>query len=194
MKRCLAAFAIAASLFATLGVQAADDALMDKVRINVPIYTLLPMCDLRAINAATNHDAVLAAVKSDPEALALLRRLIAETQATYLKARDASNRLAFCRDFIAANSEYAKARVTAVTEGYFRIVNARVRGAIGHDLCNQGEAVKLRKADREDYELMRRVLQVERKVVKEVAELKGWNVADEMAEVTEQFCEVFASR
>jgi hypothetical protein len=139
-RRCLAAFAIAASLFAPFAAQAGDDALMDKVRINVPIYALLPMCDLRVINAALGHDAVLAAVKSDPDAQALLRRLHAETRAAYFKARDAGNRLAFCRDFIAANSEYTKARVTAVAEGYLRIVNARVRGAIGHDVCSQGEA------------------------------------------------------
>jgi hypothetical protein len=53
---------------------------------------------------------------------------------------------------------------------------------------------KLTKADRKDYEFIHRVHQVERKVAKEDAEAKGWSAAAEMATVTEQFCEAFASR
>ena len=110
MKHRLVAFAIAANLFPMLAAQAADNALMDKVRINAPIYALLQVCDLRAINAAADNAGVLAGVKSNPEAQGLMRRLHRETQAAYIKARDAGNRLAFCRDFITANSQYAKAR------------------------------------------------------------------------------------
>ena len=123
---------------------------MDKVQINAPIYALLSVCDLRAINAAADNAGVLAGVKSNPEARDLMRRLYGEAQAAYIKARDAGARLAFCRDFVAANSQYAKARVTAVTGGYLSGVNARVRAAIGHDVCKQGDAVKLSKADREE--------------------------------------------
>ena len=159
MNHRLVVFAIAASLFPMPAAQAADNALMDKVRINAPIYALLLVCDLRAIDAAADNAGVLAGVKSDPEAQALMRRLHGKAQAAYIKARDAGNRIAFCRDFIAANSQYAKARVTAVTEGYLSGVNARARTAIGHDVCKQGDAVKLSKADREGYETMQRILQ-----------------------------------
>ena len=54
MKHRLVAFAIATSLFLPLAAQAADNALMDKVRINAPVYALLQVCDLRAINAAAD--------------------------------------------------------------------------------------------------------------------------------------------
>ena len=137
---------------------------------------------------------MLAGVNSDPEAQDLMRRLQRETQAACIKARDAGNRLAFCRDFITANSQYAKARVTAVTEGYLSGVNARARKAIGHDVCKQGDAVKLSKADREDYETMQRILQVEQKVAREDAQQRGWNVTEEVAAVTEQFCMAVSNR
>ena len=188
MKYRLVAFAIAASLFPMLAAQAADNALMAKVRINAPIYALLLVCDLRPINAAADNGSVLAGVKSGPAAQDLMRRLHGEAQAAYIKARDAGNRLAFCRDFIAANSQYAKARVTAVTEGYLSGVNARARTAIGHDVCKQGDAVKLSKADREGYETMQRILRVEQKIAREDAQAKGWNVTEEVAAVTDQFC------
>ena len=52
MKRCLAAFAIAASLFAP--VAHANDALEAKVRAYVPVVSLAKVCDLR-INDATSE-------------------------------------------------------------------------------------------------------------------------------------------
>ena len=158
MNHRLVSFAIAASLFPMLAAQAADNALMAKVRINAPIYALLSVCDLRAINAAADHARVIAATKSDPEALDLMNRLHRETQAAYLKARDGGARIAFCRDFIAANSQYAMARVTKVTKGYLSDMSAGTRAAIGHDVCKQGDAVKLSKAEREDYDTMQRLL------------------------------------
>ena len=112
MKHRLVVFAIAASLFPMLAVQAADNALMAKVRINAPIYALLSVCDLRAINAAADHAGIIEAAKSDPKAQDLMSRLHRETQAAYMKARNAGVRLAFCRDFVAAHSQYAVARVT----------------------------------------------------------------------------------
>jgi hypothetical protein len=45
MKRCLAAFAIAASQFAP--VAHADDALETKVRAYVPVFSLAKVCDFR---------------------------------------------------------------------------------------------------------------------------------------------------
>jgi hypothetical protein len=111
------------------------------VRAYVPVYALASVCDLRAINdAASKYGSMLEEVKSDPEALKLLQRLHGETQAAYIKARGAGNRIGFCNDFIAANSQYAKARVTAVTEGYIRIFSERVQGAIAHDVCGAGNA------------------------------------------------------
>jgi hypothetical protein len=189
MKRCLTAFAIAAILFTPLAARAADDVLMDQVRINAPIYALLLVCDLRAINAAAEHSAVLAKVKSDPEASALVGRLHRETQAAYIKARNAGKRIAFCKDFIAANSQYAKARVTVMAEGIKSNVNARVRAAVARDICGIGTAAKLStKADKNEYASIRQSLQIEHKIAKEDAEMKGWSVADEIAAVTEQFC------
>jgi hypothetical protein len=96
MKRCLAAFAIAASLFAPLAH--ADDALEAKVRAYVPVVSLAKVCDIR-INDATSgdHRAMLEAMKSDPSANKLAYRLHYETQTAYIKARDGGQRLAFCR-------------------------------------------------------------------------------------------------
>jgi hypothetical protein len=142
MKRCLAAFAIAASLFAPAAH--AKDALEAKVRAYVPVYALASVCDIRVINAAASNDhhVMLEEVKSDPDANKLLARLQSETQAAYIKARDAGNRHGFCKDFIAANSQYAKARVTAVVEGHMSTVNDYVRASIAHDVCKQGDTVK----------------------------------------------------
>ena len=116
MKRCLAAFAITASLFAP--VARANDALEAKVRVYVPVVSLAKVCDIR-INDATSgdHRAMLKAVKSDPNANKLAYRLHYETQTAYIKARDGGQRVAFCKDFIAARSQYGKARFTAVVEG-----------------------------------------------------------------------------
>ena len=104
MKRCLAAFAITASLFAP--VARANDALEAKVRVYVPVVSLAKVCDIR-INDATSgdHRTMVEAVKSDPHANKLAYRLHYETQTAYIKARDGGQRVAFCKDFIAANSQ-----------------------------------------------------------------------------------------
>ena len=81
-----------------------------------------------------------------------------------------------------------------MTEGYLSGVNARARTAIGHDVCKQGDAVKLSKADREDYETMQRVLHVEQKIAREYAQAKGGNVTEEVAAVREQFCMAVSNR
>ena len=126
MKRCLAAFAIVASLF--VSVAHANDALEAKVRAYVPVVSLAKACDLR-INDATSvdHRVMLEAVKSDPNANKLAYRLHYETQTAYIKARDGGQRVAFCKDFIAANSQYAKARFTAVAEGHMSDVSTACR-------------------------------------------------------------------
>src|SRR5258707_508580 len=84
MKRCLAAFAIAASLFEP--VAHANDALEAKVRAYVPVVSLVKVCDIR-INEATSgdHRAMVEAVKSDPNANKLAYRLHYETQTAYIK-------------------------------------------------------------------------------------------------------------
>src|SRR5215204_5043798 len=128
MKRCLAAFANATSLF--VAAAHANDALEAKVRAYVPVASLAKVCDLR-INDATSgdHRVMLEAVKSDLNANKLAYRVHYETQTAYIKARDGGQRVAFCKDFIAANSQYAKARFTAVVEGLISDVSTNVRNA-----------------------------------------------------------------
>jgi len=135
MKRCLAAFAIASSLFAQ--VAHAYDALEAKVRAYVPVVSLAKVCDIR-INDATSgdHRAMLGAMKSNQNASKLAYRLHYETQTAYIKARDAGQRIAFCKDFIAANSQYAKARFTAEVEGHLSDVSTSVQKAIAHNVCS----------------------------------------------------------
>src|SRR5258707_10685811 len=186
MKRCFAAFAIAASLF--VPVAHANDALEAKVRAYVPVVSLAKVCDITINEAALgDYRAMLEAVKSDPNADKLAYRLHYETQTAYIKARDGGQRVAFCKDFIAANSQYAKARVTAVVEGHMSDVSTGVQKAIAHNVCGAPPA-KLSKADWKPYALIQKMLQIEYKLVNEEAETNGWNVADERAAVTEQFC------
>ena len=59
--------------------------------------------------------------------------------------------------------------------------------AIAHNVCGAPPA-KLSKADWKPYALIKKMLQIEQKSAKENAETNGWNVADERAAVTEQFC------
>ena len=183
MKHCLAAFAIV-----FVAAAHANDALEAKVRAYVPVVSLAKVCDIR-INDATSgdHRAMLEAVKSDPNANKLAYRLHYETQTAYIKARDGGQRIAFCKDFIAANSQYAKARVTAVVEGHMNDVSTSVQKAIAHSVCGAPPA-KLSKADWKSYALIKQLLQIEHKLAKENAETNGWNVADERAAITEQFC------
>jgi len=194
MKRCLAAFAIAASPFAPAAH--ANDILDAKVRAYVPVYALASVCDIREINAAASngHRVMLEGVKLNPDANKLLARLQSETQAAYINARDAGNRRGFCKDFVAAHSQYAKARVTAVAEGYLSTVNDQVRAAIARDFCGVKTTVKLSKADKKGYEIIQRALQIEYKISREDAETKDWNVADERAAVTTQFCAAVNTR
>jgi hypothetical protein len=186
MKRCLAAFAITTDLFAPIAQ--ANDALEAKVRAYVAVFSLAKVCDI-SINDATSRDhrAMLEAVKSDANANKLAYRLHYEAQTAYIKARDAGQRLAFCKDFIAANSQYGKARVTAMVEGRMSGVSTGVQKAIAHNVCG-APPVKLSKADWKSYALIKQLLQNEHKLAKENAETNGWNVADERAAVTEQFC------
>jgi len=187
MKRRLAAFAIAVSQFAPLAH--ADDALEAKVRAYVPVVSVAKVCDIR-INDATSsdHRAMLEAVKSDPNADKLSYRLHYETQTAYIKARDGGHRLAFCKDFIAANGQYAKARFTAVVEDHMSDVSTSVQKAIAHNLCGANTPAKLSKADWKPYALIKKMLQDEQKLAKEKAETNGWNVTEETTAVTEQFC------
>ena len=161
MTRCLAAFAIAASLFEP--VAHANDALEAKVRAYVPVVSLAKVCDIRINDTASgDHRAMLEAVKSDPNANKLAYRLHYETQTAYIKARDGGQRVAFCKDFIAANSQYAKARVTAVVEGHISDVSTSVQKAIAHNVCGAPPA-KLSSTDWKPYALVKKMLQIEKK-------------------------------
>ena len=192
MKRCLAAFAIAVSLFAP--VAHANDAFEAKMRAYVPVVSLAKVCDIR-INDATlgDHRAMLEAVKSDPNANKLAYRIHYETQTAYIKARDGGQRVAFCKDFIAANSQYSKARFTAVVQGHVSDVSTGVQKAIAHNVCG-APPVKLSKADWKPYALIKKMLQNEQKLAKENAETNGWNVTEETTAVTEQFCAAVNNR
>ena len=192
MKRCLAAFATAASLLAP--VAHANDALEVKLRAYVPVISLAKVCDF-TINDATlaDHRAVVATVKSDPNANKLVFRLQYETQTAYIKARDRGQRLTFCKDFIAANSQYAKARFTAMVEDHMSDVSPSVQKAIAHNVCGAPPA-RLSKADWKPYAAIKKMLQIEQKVAKENAETNGWNVTDETTAVTEQFCAAIKPR
>ena len=192
MKRRLAALAIATSLFARVGH--ADDALEAKMRAYVPVVSLAKVCDLR-INDATlgDHRTMLEAVKSEPNANKLAYRVHFETQTAYMKARDGGQRVAFCKDFIAANSRYAKARFTAVVEDHMSDVSTSVQKAIAHNVCG-APPVKLSKADWKPYALIKKMLQAEQKLARENAETNGWNVTEETTAVTEQFCAAVKAR
>jgi|SRR5947209_5601455 hypothetical protein len=192
IKCCLAAFAIAVGLFAPLA--RANDALEAKVRAYVPVVSLAKLCDV-SINDATlgEHRAMLESVKSDPDAKQLAYRVHFETQTAYVKARDGGQRIAFCKDFIAANSQYAKARFTALVEDQMSDVSTRVQKAIAYNVCG-APAAKLSKADVKPYELMKKMLQLEQKSARENAETNGWNVTEETKAVTEQFCAAVKTR
>lgn len=190
IKRCPAPFAIATSLFAP--VAHANDALEAKVRPYVPVVSLAKV--IRINDAASGeHRAMLEAVKSDPNASKLAYRVHYETQTAYIKARDGGQRAAFCKDFIAANSQYAKARFTAVVEDHMSDVSTSVQKAIAHNVCG-APPVKLSKADWKPYALMKKMLQSEQKSAKENAEANGWNVTEETTAVTEQFCAALKPR
>ena len=193
LKCCPAAFAIATSLFAPLAH--ANDALEAKERAYVPVVSLAKVCDIR-INDSTlsDHRAMLEAMKSDPNANKLAYRLHYETQTAYIKARDGGQRAAFCKDFIAANSQYAKARFTAVVEDHMSDVSTSVQKAIAYNVCGASPPAKLSKADWKPYALLKKMLQVEQKLAKENAETNGWNVAEETTAVTEQFCAAVKTR
>ena len=192
MRRCLAALTIAASLFAP--VANANDALEAKVRAYVPVVSLAKFCDIKINDAILDEQpAMLQAVKSDPNAKKLSFRLTYETQTAYIKARDTGQRLAFCKDFIAANSQYGKARFTAVVEGHMSDVGNGVRKAIAHNVCS-APPIKLFKADWKPYALIKKMPQNEQKLARENAETNGWNVTEETTAVTEQFCAAVKTR
>ncbi len=190
MKCYLATFSIAASLYVPMAH--ANDALEAKVRAYVPVVSLAKVCDIR-INEATSgdHRAMLEAVK--PNANKLAYRLHFETQTAYIKARDGGQRVAFCRDFIAANSQYAKARFTAEVEGHMSDVSTSVQKAIAHNVCGAPPA-KLSKADWKSYAAIKQTIQIEYKLAKQNAETNGWDVDNEKAAVTEQFCAAVKTR
>ena len=166
----------------------ANDALEVKVRAYVPVVSLAKVCDIRIDNATSDdHRAMLTAVKSDPAANKLAYRLHYEAQTAYIKARDGGQRVAFCKNFVAANSQYAKARVTAVVEEHMSNVNNGVQKAIAHNVCG-APPVTLSKADWKAYALIKKMLQNEQQLARENAEANGWNVTEETAAVTEQFC------
>ncbi len=165
------------------------------MRANVPVVSLVKVCDIR-INDATLGDyrAMLEAVKSDPNADKPAYRLNYETQTAYIKARDGGQRLAFCKDFVAANSQYAKARFTAMVEDHMSDVSTSVQKAIAHNVCGANTPAKLSEVDWKPYALIKKMLQDEQKLAKENAETNGWNVTEETTAVTEQFCAAVKTR
>ena len=75
------------------------------------VVSLAKVCDFRINDAASDdHRAVLEAV-TNPTRTPTNSPTASdyETQTAYIKARDGGQRVAFCKDFIAANSQYAKA-------------------------------------------------------------------------------------
>ena len=72
-------------------------------------------------------------------------------------------------------------------------VSTSVQKAIAHNVCG-APPVKLSKADWKPYALTKKMLQTEQKLAEENAETNGWNVADERAAVTEQFCAALKTR
>jgi hypothetical protein len=72
-------------------------------------------------------------------------------------------------------------------------VSTGVQKAIAHNVCG-GPPAKLSKADWKSYAAIKQILQIEHKLAKENAETNGWNVADERAAVTEQFCAAVKTR
>jgi hypothetical protein len=132
-------------------------------------------------------------MKSDLNANKLAYRLHYEAQTAYIKARDGGERVTFCKDFIAANSQYAKARVTAVVESHMSDVSTGVQKAVAHNVCGAPPA-KLSKADWKPYAQIKKMLQIEQKSARENAETNGWNVTEETTAVTEQFCAAIKNR
>ena len=110
---------------------------------------------------------MLHAVKPDPDANKLAYRLHYETQTAYIKTRDGGKRNAFCKNFIAANSQYAKARVTAMAEDHTSDVSTSVRKAIAYNVFGASSSAKLSKADWKPYALIKKMLQTEHKLAKE---------------------------
>ena len=157
-----------------------------KVRAYVPVVSLAKICDVRISDAASGeHRAMLEAVKSDPNANKLAYRAL--RNADGLHQGDGGQRVAFCKDFIAANSRYAKARFTAVVEDHMSDVSTSVQEAIAHNVCGT-PPVRLSKADWKPYALIKKMLRNEQNLVRENAETNGWNVTEETTAVTEQFC------
>ena len=66
-------------------------------------------------------------------------------------------------------------------------VSTGVQKAIAHNVCG-APPVKLSKGDWKPYAAMKQILQIEHKLAKENAETNGWDVVNERAAVTEQFC------
>jgi hypothetical protein len=80
-----------------------------------------------------------------------------------------------------------------VVEGHMSDVSTGVQKAIAHNVCG-APPVKLSKAAWKPYALIKKMLQIEQKVAKENAETNGWNVTEETAAVTEQFCAAVKTR
>ena len=71
-------------------------------------------------------------------------------------------------------------------------VSTGVQKAIAHNVCG-APPVKLSKGDWKPYAAMKQILQIEHKLAKENAETNGWDVVNERAAVTEQFCAAVTS-
>ncbi len=129
--------------------------------------------------------------KSNTKTRKLLASVHWETQVAYIKARDAGDRRGFCKRFIEANREHVRSRATDAERLTLK-ANNRVRGTVVRDVCGStNTAAKLSHADHKTYETIRQALQIE---AREVAEARGFDVADFLEEVTDRFCEAMAKR
>ena len=172
----------AALMFAPPAAHAENSALMDQVRIYVPINAISIPCDLEVIDQSANRK-MLEAVGSDPDAGNLLRRLHRETQ---VALRNAGDKTGFCKRFIADHRPYVKARTTQA-ERLVLAANDRVRNSIARDVCGSGAATtKLSKTDNKASATIRQMLQIEYKVARETN--------NDLKEVTERFCDAMNNR
>jgi hypothetical protein len=112
MKKLLLATLAAATLLvsANANVQAASD-LETQVLTYAPINAIGVSCDIRQKDFSASSK-MLEAVKSDPEALQLLRQVHGNTQAAYVLARNNGQRDAFCVGFFVQNREHVEAGPT----------------------------------------------------------------------------------
>jgi hypothetical protein len=146
----------------------------DYVRTYSPIYAVASPCSLTVIGDKGDSSS---RIKSDPEASQLLGKVWRETQADYIKARDAGARRAWCRVFVANNSDHVKFKST-IAELMTLGANTKVQAAVAHEVCELNDPVKLSKADKKSFDDIKKQWKYEFEGAKEAAIGKKMDVAD----------------